>query len=117
MGIRDGGRGKGPSRPVAAPGPGGAIAAVGVSSWVPKEEKLSWRTDASRASFSLSLSLSLSLFLSLLLSSSAFLAEGETKNSFKRASEEDGGRLKRVRSSLVEGSSSRSHLSFRRRKL
>jgi len=50
---------------------GGTAAATGVSSWVPKEEKLSWRTGtlpASCSSLLLPLSLSPSLSLSLSLS-------------------------------------------------
>jgi len=73
-GNGDSGRGKGPSRSVAGARHGGAIAAVGVSSWVPKEEKLSWR-DAPRAS-----SFAFSLFL--FFSSSTFLVEGGMENSF-----------------------------------
>lgn len=96
-GDGDGGRGKGPSRSVAGARHGGAIADVGVSSWVPKEEKLSWRTDAPRASFFPFLALSLSLSLLLIFCISYRRRNGEF---FRRASEEDGGRLERVRSSL-----------------
>lgn len=73
-GDEDGGRGKGPSRSAVGARHGGAIAAVGVSSWVPKEEKLSWRTDALRASLFPFLSLSLSFSFSFLFSSSLLLA-------------------------------------------
>lgn len=88
-GDGDGGRGKGPSCSVAGARHGGAIAAAGVSSWVPKEEKLSWRTDAPRTS-------PFPFLLSLLL----VFCRRRNGEFFRRVSEEDGGRLERVRSSL-----------------
>lgn len=100
---------------------GGATAdrTVGVSSWVPKEEKLSWRTGtpprASPPSPSL-LSLSLLLFLSFPFSFIRCTScRRRNREFFRRTSEEDGGRYERVRSSLWKVPRL-VHLSFRWRK-
>lgn len=69
-----------------------------VSSWVPKEEKLSWRTGAPPRASPPPPPPSFSLFLSL--SSAALLAEGETGNSFDaQAKKTEGGAREFVRPS------------------
>lgn len=94
---------------------------VGVSSWVPKEEKLSWRTGTPLLISSSPLPLTDSgRSLSSLPVPSVSPVEGETEREhFRRARERSGRRAASKASSFVplEGSSRLVHLSFRRRKL